>query len=239
VTPAVKDGFGKDFKPPTSLRWNVAATDETDSTDEADDDMPAGEPMPDEGTGASAAERLEAGLQDSLDLSSWRMPAARDYAWYIAVYGVAIFGAAYIIVRYRAVWAYTIWGSYLAVLIVLAALLVRSLDYRRSMLSKRFEASTLDLQTAVEAALREVGVGIASAEAGGGGFLHPLITTYRLDKRGYVVRVEGRAHHERKTVSVGRLVERRELFEGQRFSAALDCEIERICRERVPRALFR
>jgi hypothetical protein len=213
-----------------------AAEDESTPSDE---EGPAGEPLPVEESGTSSIERLEAGLQDSLDLSSWRMPTVRDYAWYIAVYGVAIVGSAYIIVRYRALWAYTIWGSYLAVLIVLAFLLVRSLGYRRSMLSKRFEASTFDLQTAVEAALKEVGIAIASAEAGGGEFLHPLITTYRLDKRDFIVRLEGRAHHERKTVSVGRLDDPRKLFEGQRFSAALDCELDRICKERVPRALFK
>lgn len=197
------------------------------------------EPLPEDATGASSIERLEAGLQDSLDLSTWRMPAARDYAWYIAVYGVAIVGAAYIIVRFHALWAYTIWGSYLAVLVVLAALLVRSLGYRRSMLSKRFEASTFDLQTAVESALEEVGIGIVSADAGGGGFLHPLITTYRLDQREFIVRLEGRAHHERKTVSVGRLDDPRDLFEGQRFSVAIECALERICKEKVPRDLFK
>jgi hypothetical protein len=217
----------------------AAADAAEDEGTPSDEEGPAGEPLPVEETGASSIERLEAGLQDSLDLSSWRMPAMRDYAWYIAVYGVAIVGSAYIIVRYRALWAYTIWGSYLAVLIVLAVLLVRSLGYRRSMLSKRFEASTFDLQTAVEAALKEVGIGIASADAGGSGFLHPLITTYRLDKRDFIVRLEGRAHHERKTVSVGRLDDPRKLFEGQRFSAALDCELDRICKERVPRALFK
>jgi len=205
----------------------------------SDEGATAAEPLPVEETGASSVERLEAGLQDSLDLSSWRMPAARDYAWYIAVYGVAIVGAAYVIVRYRALWAYTIWGSYLAVLIVLAFLLVRSLGYRRSMLSKRFEASTFDLQTAVETALKEVGIGIVAADAGGSEFLHPLITTYRLDKRDFIVRLEGRAHHERKTVSVGRLDDPRKLFEGQRFSAALDCALDSICKEKVPRALFK
>lgn len=205
----------------------------------SDDGATAAEPLPIEESGASSIERLEAGLQDSLDLSTWRMPAARDYAWYIAVYGVAIVGAAYIIVRFHALWAYTIWGSYLAVLVVLAALLVRSLGYRRSMLSKRFEASTFDLQTAVEAALDDVGIGIASADAGGGELLHPLITTYRLDDRGFIVRLEGRAHHERKTVSVGRLDDPRDLLEGRRFSAALDCALDRICKERVPRALFK
>jgi len=200
---------------------------------------PGAEPLPEEETGASSIERLEAGLQDSLDLSTWRMPAARDYAWYIAVYGVAIVGAAYIIVRFHALWAYTIWGGYLAILVVLAALLVRSLGYRRSMLSKRFEASTFDLQAAVESALKEVGIGIVSADAGGGGFLHPLITTYRLDNREFIVRLEGRAHHERKTVSIGRLDEPGELVEGQRFSQSLDCALERICKERVSRTLFK
>jgi hypothetical protein len=189
--------------------------------------------------GATVSERMTAGLQDTLDLAEWRMPTASDYAVYAAVYGVAIVIAALIVWRNPEPLAYGIWGGYIVVLSFFAALIMRSFQYRRQMLSKRFEASTLDLSEAVQEALEDAGLSSSATEGEGGAFLHPLIATYRLEGRAYVVRVEGRAYNVRKTVSVGRLPDAAALDEARRFCSAMDRRLARLRDGKVPRSLFK
>jgi len=195
------------------------------------------EELAQEGAGdASVSERLEAGLDDALDISTWSMPSVRDYALYLAIYGTAIAVAAYIVVYYREPWAYAIWGGYIAVLLVFAALVVNSMAWRSRMLSKRFEASTLDLDEAIDGALGPLGA--VDKQKGGGGFMHPCIITYSVEGRAYLVRLEGRPSHARKTVSIGRLRDDASVGEARAFCAMMDAELERVRGQTVRRSLF-
>ncbi len=197
------------------------------------------EPLPEGGGDATVAERLEAGLDDSIDISTWSMPSLRDYAWYLAVYGTAIAVAAYIVVRYREPWAYAIWGSYIAILLVFAALVLNSMAWRSRTLSKRFEASTLDLDEAIDGALEGVAMGAVTKQRGGGGFLHPCIITYSVEGKAFLVRLEGRSSHTRKTVSVGRLRDHATVGDARAFCTAMDAEVERVRGQKVKRSLFK
>jgi hypothetical protein len=188
---------------------------------------------------ATVSERLEGGLDDTLDITTWNMPTVRDYALYLAVYGTAIAVAAYIVVRYQEPWAYAIWGGYIAVLLVFAALVVNSMVWRSRMLSKRFEASTLDLDEAIDGAIAGAGMGTTTKQGGGGGFLHPCITTYSVDGRGLRVRLEGRSSHTRKTVSIGRLPNDAAVAEARAFCTAMDAELDRLQGQKVRRSLFK
>ncbi len=194
---------------------------------------------PEEGAGATVSERVTTGLQDTLDLADWRMPTTRDYSVYAFAYGAAIVIAAVIVWRNPEPWAYWIWGGYIVVLTFFALLIVRSFQYRRQMLSKRFEASTLDLTEAVQEALADAGLATSGTDGEGGAFLHPRIATYRLEGRAYVVRLEGRAYHLRKTVSVGRLPDAVTLDEARRFCAAMDRHLALLRDSKVPRSLFK
>jgi len=193
---------------------------------------------PAEGSGdATVSERLEGGLDDTLDITTWNMPTVRDYALYLVVYGTTISVAAYIVVYYREPWAYAIWGGYIAVLLVFAALVVNSMAWRRRTLSKRFEASTLDLDEAIDGALGSMGA--VDKQKGGGGFMHPCIITYSVEGRAYLVRLEGRPSHMRKTVSIGRLRDDATVGEAQAFCAMMDAELERVRGQKVKRSLFK
>jgi hypothetical protein len=190
------------------------------------------------GVPPSPRERLEEGLQDSLDLSMWKMPGMSDYFWYFLVYGGTMALAAYVIVRYQTVWAYVIWGSYLAILVIGAFFLVRSIGYRRRTYSKRFEISTLDLQAAVEAAIKEMGLRVESRRGASREFLRPIIGTYIIFDRDYLVKLEGREHLPTKTVCVGKLKDRWTMDEVMQLCLVLDEQVEDIRGQKVKRALF-
>jgi len=192
-----------------------------------------------DGVEASMRERAEAGLQDTLDLKDWKMPSVRDYFWYLVVYTSLIALAIMVIYRYRMVWAYVLWGGYLVTLLVLAALIVRSLNYRRGTYSKAFSMSTLELQQAVEDAVEDVGLRVDHMEQPEGPFLRPMIAVYYLQGRGFTINVEGKSHLKRKVVRVGRFRERDDRIMGERLLASLDDHAENASRQRLSRSLFR
>ncbi|MCJ2540050.1 MAG: hypothetical protein LN414_02125 [Candidatus Thermoplasmatota archaeon] len=192
-----------------------------------------------EGVDASVRERAEAGLQDTLDLRDWKMPSIRDYFWYLFVYTILIALAVQVIYRYRMLWAYVLWGSYLATMLVLAALILRSMNYRRGTYSKGFVMSTLELQQAIEDAVEDVRLKIDRMEQPEGVFLRPMIAVYHLKGRGFTINLEGRAHLKRKVIRVGRFPQHDDLFYGQELISALDCQADEMCRKRQTRSLFR
>jgi hypothetical protein len=184
-------------------------------------------------------ERLEAGLQDSLDLREWRMPRFMDYYWYIVVYGALIALSVYVVVSYQALWAYVLWGGYLVVLVILATLIVRSLSYRRQSYSKSYCVATLDLQNSVEDAIDDVGLSVDYVDKPRGTFLRPIIAVYRISGKDYTVSVEGKSHLERKVVRVGRLKGLDLQREGLMLCHALDDKLENVCRRKRTRSLFK
>jgi hypothetical protein len=177
-------------------------------------------------------------MQDSLDLSEWKMPSFRDYFWYLVVYTFTIALAVQVIWWYQQLWAYVLWGGYLVTLIVLVGLILRSLNYRRGTYSKYFNLSTLDLQQTVESALDNVGIRIDRVERPRGVFLRPMIAVYNLQRTDFTVNVEGRSHLRRKVVRVGRFGGTESLEKGMRFCQALDEEVEVFSRGRASRKLF-
>jgi hypothetical protein len=193
----------------------------------------------DPGDRPSQRERFEAGLQDTMDLSEWKMPDLVDYSWYIIVYGVLMTLAVYVIVRHQFLAIYILWGGYLAALIFLAYLIVRSFNYRRRTFSKGFVLATLDLQTAVERAIEGGGRTIDFVDRPKGAFLRPLIAVYRPRGVDWTVSIEGRGHLQRKVVRVGRLVNEEQISEGSRLCLALDDEVERQGQRRKARTLFK
>mgnify|MGYP006987907741 CR=1 FL=1 len=192
-----------------------------------------------DGVDPTPRERIEAGLQDSLDLSDWRMPSLGDYFWYVLVYTVLITLAVAVIYRYRMLWAYVLWGGYLVTMLALAALIVRSMNYRRGTYSKGFEMSTLEIQRAIEEALDETGLRLDRMEQDRGAFLRPMIAVYHVRDVGFHVNLEGRTHLKRKVVRVGRFPREADRQSGQRFIEALDGQAERAREGRVSRSLFR
>jgi len=183
-------------------------------------------------------ERMESGLQDTLDLTEWKMPSIRDYFWYLAVYTFTIALAVQVIWRFQQTWAYVLWGGYLVTLIVLVSLIVRSLNYRRGTYSKNYNMSTLDLQQAVEGALDQVRIRIDRVERPRGVFLRPMIAVYKLERTDFTINVEGRSHLRRKVVRVGRFGDPESLEKGIRFCQALDEEVDVFCQGRASRKLF-
>jgi len=192
-----------------------------------------------EGVEPSAAERVEEGLADLLDLAEWRMPTARDYLWYAAVYVGAIALSVYVIVRNQELWAYVLWGGYLVIMVLLASLVVRSFNYRRGTYSKGFLLSTLDVQRAVEGAVEDVGLVVDGVETPKGAFLRPVITSYRFRLRDYTVVIEGRPHLSRKVVRVGRLSGESQLEEARRLCLAMDQQVDAIVSSKRNRTLFK
>jgi hypothetical protein len=191
-----------------------------------------------EGVDPSPRERVEAGLQDTLDLRDWKMPAARDYFWYLFVYTVLITLAVLVIYRYRMLWAYVLWGGYLATMLVLAALIVRSMNYRRGTYSKGFNMSTLELQQAIDEAVEDVGLKVELMEEPEDAFLRPMIAIYRLRGVAFTVNVEGRPHLKRKVVRVGRFPTEEDLERGHSFIDSLDDHAEKASSQRRSRSLF-
>ncbi len=190
------------------------------------------------GVAPTQSERMESGLQDTLDLSEWKMPSIRDYFWYLVVYTLTMALAVSVIWRFQQLWAYVLWGGYLVTLVIFASLIVRSLNYRRGTYSKDFHLSTLDLQQAVEAALDDVGIRIDRVERPRGVFLRPMIAVYKLERTDFTINVEGRSHLRRKVVRVGRFRDDGSLEKGIRFCHALDNEVDVACQERASRKLF-
>jgi hypothetical protein len=191
-----------------------------------------------DGVEASLSERAEAGLQDTLDLSDWKMPSIRDYFWYLFVYTVLIALAVQVIYSYRMLWAYVLWGGYLVTMLVLASLIVRSMNYRRGTYSKSFVMSTLELQQAIEDATDELGLEVERMEQPEGIFLRPMIAVYHLKDVGFTINLEGRAHLKRKVVRVGRFPSGGDLSMGRKFISTLDCQAEEVCKMRKTRSLF-
>ena len=187
----------------------------------------------------SQRERFEAGLQDTMDLSDWRMPDLVDYSWYIAVYGLLIALAVYIIIRYQFLAIYVLWGGYLVALLFLAYLIARSFSYRRRTFSKGFVLATLDLELAVERAIEGAGRTIDYVDRPKGAFLRPLIAVYRPRCVDWTVSIEGRTHLQRKVVRVGRLVDEEQVAEGSRLCLALDEEVDQQGQRRRSRSLFK
>lgn len=183
-------------------------------------------------------ERFEEGLQDTLDLRDWKMPALRDYFWYLVVYTSLIALAVMVILRYRMLWAYVLWGGYLVTLVILASLILRSLKYRRGTYSKSFSLSTLDIQQAVEDAVEDVGLDIERLEQPEGLFLRPMIAVYILEGQDFTVNVEGRPHLRHKVVRVGRFYGHEDLEKGRRLCNALDERVDLICEGKRRRTLF-
>jgi hypothetical protein len=221
----------------------VPSVDPEDIPEVADDDtgldiMVAGVDPGVDGVDASLRERAEAGLQDTLDLRDWKMPSLKDYFWYMFVYTVLIATAVYVLYNYRMLWAYVLWGGYLTTMLVLAALIVRSMSYRRGTYSKGFVMSTLELQQAIDDAVEDVGLVVDHMEQPRGVFLRPMIAIYQLKDVGFTINVEGRAHLKRKVVRVGRFSGEEELTLGKQFISALDSQAENACRERMTRTLF-
>ncbi len=192
-----------------------------------------------DGIEPSRRERAEAGLQDTLDLRDWRMPSIRDYFWYLVVYTLLIALAVMVIYSYRMLWAYVLWGGYLVTMLVLASLIIRSINYRRGTFSKGFAMSTLELQQAIEDAVEDVGLHIDRVEQPRGVFLRPMIAVYHFIGRGFTLNVEGRVHLKRKVVRVGRFPGREDMMYGEKLIAALDCQATEVCRKRRSRSLFR
>jgi hypothetical protein len=184
------------------------------------------------------SERMQSGMQDTLDLSQWKMPSIRDYFWYLVVYTFTMALAVSVIWRFQQLWAYVLWGGYLVTLVLFASLIVRSLNYRRGTYSKNYNLSTLDLQQAVEAALDNVGIRIDRVERPRGVFLRPMIAVYKLERTDFTINVEGRSHLRRKIVRVGRFGDAESLEKGMRFCQALDDEVEVACHGRASRKLF-
>lgn len=184
------------------------------------------------------SERMQSGMQDTLDLSQWKMPSIRDYFWYLVVYTFTMALAVSVIWRFQQLWAYLLWGGYLVTLVMFASLIVRSLNYRRGTYSKNYNLSTLDLQQAVEAALDDVGIRIDRVERPRGVFLRPMIAVYKLERTDFTINVEGRSHLRRKIVRVGRFGDTESLEKGIRFCQALDDEVEVACHGRASRKLF-
>jgi len=192
-----------------------------------------------DGVDASVRERAEAGLQDTLDLQDWKMPSVRDYFWYLFVYTILIALAVQVIYRYQMLWAYVLWGGYLVTMLVLATLIMRSMNYRRGTYSKSFHMSTLEIQQAIEDAVEDVRLKIDRMEQPEGIFLRPMIAVYHLKGRGFTINLEGRAHLKRKVVRVGRFPQHDDLHHGQKLISALDCQADEVCRKRQTRSLFR
>ncbi len=191
-----------------------------------------------DGLDPSPRERMEAGLQDTLDLRDWKMPSVRDYFWYLFVYTVLIALAVQVIYRYRMLWAFVLWGGYLVTMLVLAALILRSMNYRRGTYSKSFSMSTLELQQAIEEAVEDVGLEVDHLEQPEGVFLRPMIAVYHLRGAGFTVNVEGRPHLKRKVVRVGRFPTQEDLGRGQRFIESLDAQADKVSSRRRSRTLF-
>ena len=183
-------------------------------------------------------ERMEAGLQDSLDLTDWKMPSLRDYFWYIVVYTFTIALAVQVIYWYREVWAYVLWGGYLVTLLIMVGLILRSLNYRRGTYSKSYNMATLDLQQAVEEAMDDARLRSDRVERPRGAVLRPMIAVYHIERTDFTVSVEGRSHLRRKVVRVGRFTGPESLDTGRRFCNALDDEVETRFEERGARKLF-
>jgi len=209
----------------------------------ADDDtgldiMLAGVDASIDGVDPSLGERAESGLQDTLDLRDWKMPSVRDYFWYIFVYTILIALAVQVIYSYRMLWAYVLWGGYLVTMLVLASLIVRSMNYRRGTYSKVFSISTLELQQAIEDALEEVDLEIDTMEQPRGPFLRPMIAVYRIKDMSFTINLEGRAHLKRKVVRIGRFPKRDDQAVGQRLIDALDSQADEVTKKRRSRSLF-
>lgn len=194
------------------------------------DDLAGLEPSP--------RERVEAGLQDTLDLRDWKMPSVRDYFWYLFVYTVLITLAVLVIYRYRMLWAYVLWGGYLVTMLVLATLIVRSMTYRRGTFSKGYNMSTLEIQQAIEDAVEEVGLEVDRMDEPEDAFLRPMIAVYQLRGVAFNVSVEGRPHLKRKVVRVGRFPTGADLERGKRFIESLDVHAELASSHRRSRSLF-
>jgi hypothetical protein len=192
-----------------------------------------------DGLEPSMRERAEAGFQDTLDLRDWKMPSIGDYSWYLVVYTLLIALAVGVIYRYQMLWAYVLWGGYLVTMLVLASLIIRSINYRRGTFSKGFTMSTLELQQAIEDAVEDVGLDIDRMEQPEGAFLRPMIAVYYFKGRGFTLNVEGRAHLKRKVLRVGRFPGPDDMMYGEKLIAALDCQAEEVCRKRRSRSLFR
>ncbi|UCC93359.1 MAG: hypothetical protein JSW25_01425 [Thermoplasmata archaeon] len=192
-----------------------------------------------DGVDASLRERAEAGLQDTLDLTDWKMPSLRDYFWYLFVYTILIALAVQVIYNYRMLWAYVLWGGYLATMLVLATLILRSMNYRRGTYSKSFQMSTLELQQAIDDATEDAGLKLDHMEQPEDVFLRPMIAVYHMKDVEFTVNLEGRAHLKRKVVRVGRFPKGRDLDLGHRFINALDFQAEAVCKQRKTRTLFR
>ncbi len=191
-----------------------------------------------DGVDPSPGERVEAGLQDSLDLRDWKMPSLRDYFWYIFVYTVLITLAVQVIYRFQMLWAYVLWGSYLVTMLALAGLIVRSMNYRRGTYSKAYTMSTLELQQAIEEAIEDSGMKVDTLEQPEGVFLRPMIAVYHLRDVGFTINLEGRSHLKRKVVRVGRFPRQADLDQGLRFIEALDGQADKVCEQRISRSLF-
>lgn len=191
-----------------------------------------------EGLTPTHTERMQSGMQDTLDLSQWKMPSFRDYFWYLVVYTFTIALAVQVIWWYQQLWAYVLWGGYLVTLVVLVGLILRSLNYRRGTYSKNYNLSTLDLQQAIEAALDQVGIRIDRVERPRGVFLRPMIAVYKLERTDFTVNVEGRSHLRRKVIRVGRFGDTGSLEKGIQFCHALDDEVDVFCQGRTSRKLF-
>lgn len=192
-----------------------------------------------DGVDPSMRERAEAGLQDTLDLREWKMPSIRDYMWYLVVYSTLITLAVLVIYRYQMLWAYVLWGGYLVTMLILAGLIIRSINYRRGTYSKGFSMSTLELQQAIEDAAEDVGLRIDRMEQPEGVFLRPMIAVYYFKYRTFTLNVEGRPHLKRKVLRVGRFLGEQDLMYGRSLIAALDCQVEEVSRKRRSRSLFR
>ena len=235
-------GYAVDESGETTTSDDILFTDRPDGKKKVEEDEEEDEGEHEErwefGVAPTHRDRLEAGLQDSLDLSNWNKPGLTDYFWYLLVYGGTMALAAYVIIRYQTVWAYTIWGAYLAMLVIASFFLVRSISYRRGTYSKRFEISTLDMQQAIEAAIEEMGLRVLSREGASTVFLRHLIETYAIDDRPYTVRLEGRDHLPTKTVSVGRFRDQWVRKEVRELCLALDEQVDQIRGRKVKRALF-
>jgi hypothetical protein len=191
------------------------------------------------GSEPTQRDRLEAGLQDTLDLSNWKMPVLRDYFWYFFVYGVLIALAIYVVWRYQTLFFYLLWGGYLVVLVVLAGLIVRSLNYRRGTYSKGFDLATLDVQQAIEEATNAQGLVISYVDNPKGAFLRPLIAVYKLRGRNWTVSVEGKPQLQRKIVRVGRFHSDEEQSDGMHLCTALDASALAVMERKRSRALFK
>ncbi|NIP36807.1 MAG: hypothetical protein GWN18_17715 [Thermoplasmata archaeon] len=123
-------------------------------------------------------------------------------------------------------------------MLVLAALIVRSMNYRRGTYSKAFTMSTLELQQAIEEAIEDSGMEVDTMAQPEGVFLRPMIAVYALRDVGFTINLEGRSHLKRKVVRVGRFPRQADLELGLRFIEALDGQADKVCKQRLSRSLF-